>query len=173
MYPSLAAYPRYWVSLSSNSKFTRKNRSRLRLQAWWTQIDSWRSRDCLKYDRASTIIKPQWVIESIGARDDVVDPKTETLVDGLPTFTARVAGESDLPRRSGVDSPAGRPRRADPALLRIARRVPQPPQSFWRASARAPSWWVDARALRAKREPVPTARTDRGRSERSETHRRE
>lgn len=35
----------------------------------------------------------------IGARDDVVDPETETLVDGLPTFTARVAGDSDLPRR--------------------------------------------------------------------------
>ena len=35
----------------------------------------------------------------IGAHDDVVDPKTETLVEGLPTFTARVAGESDLRRR--------------------------------------------------------------------------
>ena len=35
------------------------------LDAWWTQIDSWRARDCLKYDRASTIIKPQWVIEKL------------------------------------------------------------------------------------------------------------
>ncbi|KIO50403.1 acetolactate synthase 3 catalytic subunit [Nitrosospira sp. NpAV] len=35
------------------------------LEAWWTQIDLWRARDCLKYDRASTIIKPQMVIEKL------------------------------------------------------------------------------------------------------------
>lgn len=35
------------------------------LNAWWTQIDLWRARDCLKYDRASTIIKPQMVIEKL------------------------------------------------------------------------------------------------------------
>ena len=29
------------------------------LDAWWTQIDLWRARDCLKYDRTSPIIKPQ------------------------------------------------------------------------------------------------------------------
>lgn len=32
----------------------------------------------------------------IGARDDVVDPVQETLIDGLPTFTARMHGVSDL-----------------------------------------------------------------------------
>jgi acetolactate synthase-1/2/3 large subunit len=35
------------------------------LKAWWEQIDLWKSRDCLKYDRASTIIKPQMVIEKL------------------------------------------------------------------------------------------------------------
>ncbi|HET6756132.1 MAG TPA: acetolactate synthase 3 catalytic subunit [Burkholderiales bacterium] len=35
------------------------------LKAWWTQIELWRSRDCLKYDRTSAIIKPQWVIEKL------------------------------------------------------------------------------------------------------------
>ncbi len=35
------------------------------LDAWWTQIDLWRARDCLKYDRASSIIKPQMVIEKL------------------------------------------------------------------------------------------------------------
>ncbi|SFW10735.1 acetolactate synthase 3 catalytic subunit [Nitrosovibrio sp. Nv17] len=35
------------------------------LDAWWAQIDSWRARDCLKYDRASAIIKPQRVIETL------------------------------------------------------------------------------------------------------------
>ena len=35
------------------------------LDAWWSQIDLWRARDCLKYDRASPIIKPQMVIEKL------------------------------------------------------------------------------------------------------------
>ena len=35
------------------------------LKAWWSQIDQWRSRDCLKYDRASSIIKPQFVVEKL------------------------------------------------------------------------------------------------------------
>src|SRR5687767_2819224 len=29
------------------------------LEVWWTQIELWRGRDCLKYDRATEIIKPQ------------------------------------------------------------------------------------------------------------------
>ena len=32
------------------------------LEAWWQQIATWRARNCLKYDRASKIIKPQFVI---------------------------------------------------------------------------------------------------------------
>jgi len=35
------------------------------LAAWWKQIDEWRGRDCLKYDRSSAIIKPQSVIETL------------------------------------------------------------------------------------------------------------
>ena len=35
------------------------------LAAWWKQIGEWRGRDCLKYDRASKIIKPQFVIEKL------------------------------------------------------------------------------------------------------------
>jgi acetolactate synthase-1/2/3 large subunit len=35
------------------------------LAAWWKQIDAWRSKDCLKYDRSSAIIKPQMVIEKL------------------------------------------------------------------------------------------------------------
>jgi acetolactate synthase-1/2/3 large subunit len=35
------------------------------LKAWWNQIDQWRSRDCLRYDKASDIIKPQFVVEKL------------------------------------------------------------------------------------------------------------
>ena len=35
------------------------------LKAWWQQIDAWRDRKCLSYDRNSPIIKPQYVIEKL------------------------------------------------------------------------------------------------------------
>jgi acetolactate synthase I/II/III large subunit len=35
------------------------------LQAWWSQIEEWRKRDCLKYDRKSSVIKPQYVVEKL------------------------------------------------------------------------------------------------------------
>ena len=35
------------------------------LDAWWKQINEWRGRDCLKYDRKSEKIKPQFVVEKL------------------------------------------------------------------------------------------------------------
>jgi len=35
------------------------------LPEWWRQIDEWRSKDCLRYDRDSELIKPQFVIEKL------------------------------------------------------------------------------------------------------------
>jgi acetolactate synthase-1/2/3 large subunit len=36
------------------------------LGAWWEQIEAWRKRDCLKYDRKNLdVIKPQYVIETL------------------------------------------------------------------------------------------------------------
>ncbi|MEW5943874.1 MAG: acetolactate synthase 3 catalytic subunit [Pseudomonadota bacterium] len=35
------------------------------LKAWWDRIGEWRARECLKYDRASAIIKPQFVLEKL------------------------------------------------------------------------------------------------------------
>ena len=35
------------------------------LREWWAQIEQWRGRDCLRYDRASKIIKPQYVVEKL------------------------------------------------------------------------------------------------------------
>ena len=36
-----------------------------KLKAWWKTIEEWRGKDCLKYDRASKIIKPQFVVEKL------------------------------------------------------------------------------------------------------------
>ena len=36
------------------------------LSAWWETIETWRSKDCLKYDRSNTdVIKPQYVVETL------------------------------------------------------------------------------------------------------------
>ncbi|MBA2351933.1 MAG: acetolactate synthase 3 catalytic subunit [Burkholderiales bacterium] len=44
---------------------TREKPEEAALAAWWSQIEEWRARDCLKYDRASAIIKPQYVVEKL------------------------------------------------------------------------------------------------------------
>ena len=33
--------------------------------AWWKQIDEWRTKDCLRYDKKSDLIKPQFVVEKL------------------------------------------------------------------------------------------------------------
>jgi len=35
------------------------------LKAWWAQIETWRGKNCLGYDRSSDIIKPQYVVEKL------------------------------------------------------------------------------------------------------------
>jgi len=35
------------------------------LDNWWKQIEQWRSKDCLRYDRNSEVIKPQFAVETL------------------------------------------------------------------------------------------------------------
>jgi len=35
------------------------------LKAWWSQIEQWRSKQCLRYDHTSKLIKPQYVLEKL------------------------------------------------------------------------------------------------------------
>jgi acetolactate synthase-1/2/3 large subunit len=35
------------------------------LKAWWAEIAEWRGKKCLEYDRSSSLIKPQFVIEKL------------------------------------------------------------------------------------------------------------
>jgi len=44
---------------------SKKKPNKKALDAWWQQIDRWRSVDCLQYDRDSQKIKPQFVIEQL------------------------------------------------------------------------------------------------------------
>jgi acetolactate synthase-1/2/3 large subunit len=50
------------------NKYLAENERRIEsgaLQSWWQQIEEWRAQDCLKYDRTSEVIKPQYVIEQL------------------------------------------------------------------------------------------------------------
>ncbi|TDI82774.1 MAG: acetolactate synthase 3 catalytic subunit [Betaproteobacteria bacterium] len=46
-------------------KASKEKNDRAAIKSWWAQIDQWRKRDCLKYDRRSAIIKPQMVVEKL------------------------------------------------------------------------------------------------------------
>jgi len=46
-------------------KASKEKTERAAIKSWWAQIDQWRARDCLKYDRKSAIIKPQMVVEKL------------------------------------------------------------------------------------------------------------
>jgi acetolactate synthase I/II/III large subunit len=35
------------------------------LNAWWSQINEWRKRDCLAYKNSNEVIKPQWVVDKL------------------------------------------------------------------------------------------------------------
>ena len=46
-------------------KQRKKKLDQTALKAWWAEIDQWRAKDCLRYDRNSPLIKPQSVIETL------------------------------------------------------------------------------------------------------------
>jgi acetolactate synthase-1/2/3 large subunit len=49
--------------------------------AWWRQIDAWRARDCLRYDKSRTdLIKPQYALERLYALTRERDPYITTEV---------------------------------------------------------------------------------------------
>jgi acetolactate synthase-1/2/3 large subunit len=46
-------------------KMAREKPDATALNTWWTQIELWRSKNCLNYNRNSPIIKPQYVVEKL------------------------------------------------------------------------------------------------------------
>ena len=51
--------------LLAQIKATSQRPDPVALAAWWAQIDEWRAKDCLKYNRKSELIKPQYVVEKL------------------------------------------------------------------------------------------------------------
>lgn len=63
--PIVGSVPDVLDELIKLLQASREKPDQTAIDAWWTQIGLWRARDCLKYDRASPIIKPQMVIERL------------------------------------------------------------------------------------------------------------
>jgi acetolactate synthase I/II/III large subunit len=71
---TLGALLAAWRRLAPRSDGAARN-------AWWRQVDSWRARDCLRYDRSrKDIIKPQYALERLYALTSGRDPYITTEV---------------------------------------------------------------------------------------------
>lgn len=46
-------------------KARQKRADQAALKDWWTQIDGWRARNCLSYNRTESVIKPQYALERL------------------------------------------------------------------------------------------------------------
>jgi len=55
------------------------------LQSWWAQINEWRKRDCLAYRNSDEVIKPQFVVETLGR-----------LTKGIDTFITSDVGQHQM-----------------------------------------------------------------------------
>jgi acetolactate synthase-1/2/3 large subunit len=53
------------VEMSAMIKAAGPLKNKAKLDAWWSQINEWRKKDCLSFDRDSEIVKPQYVVEKI------------------------------------------------------------------------------------------------------------
>jgi len=51
------------MSAQIRSAPARKNQAKVK--AWWDQIALWQTKDCLKYDTKSQIVKPQYVVQKL------------------------------------------------------------------------------------------------------------
>ena len=51
--------------MTAQLKVSGSRKNDAKLAAWWAQINEWRKKDCLKYDEASQIVKPQYVVQKL------------------------------------------------------------------------------------------------------------
>lgn len=63
--PIVGSVSHVLVELIKLLETSKEKTNQAALKSWWKQINQWRERDCLKYDRKSPIIKPQMVVEKL------------------------------------------------------------------------------------------------------------
>lgn len=63
--PILGDVKQVLVELSNAITASKREPNAKALKNWWKQIKEWSSKDCLRYDRNSALIKPQFVVEKL------------------------------------------------------------------------------------------------------------
>ena len=53
------------VEMTAQLKAAGPRKNGDKVASWWDQINEWRKKDCLKYDEASQIVKPQYVVQKL------------------------------------------------------------------------------------------------------------
>jgi len=53
------------VEMTAQLKAAGPRKNGDKVAAWWDQINEWRKKECLKYDEASQIVKPQYVVQKL------------------------------------------------------------------------------------------------------------
>lgn len=53
------------IEMTAQLKAAGPRKNSDKVAAWWDQINEWRKKDCLKYDEASQIVKPQYVVQKL------------------------------------------------------------------------------------------------------------
>jgi acetolactate synthase-1/2/3 large subunit len=53
------------VEMTAQIKAAGPRKNGDKVAAWWDQINEWRKKDCLKYDEASQIVKPQYGVQKL------------------------------------------------------------------------------------------------------------
>ena len=61
--PIVGSVDRVMEDMLKALKESKKEQDKDSLDSWWNQIEQWRAKNCLKYDRNSEMIKPQYALE--------------------------------------------------------------------------------------------------------------
>jgi len=64
-FPIVGTVPSVLTEMIKQIKSSNKSVDKEALVTWWQQIDDWRGLNCMAYDRASSLIKPQYVVEML------------------------------------------------------------------------------------------------------------
>ena len=63
--PLIGDVKKVLTELSNATTASKRQPDAKAIKNWWSQIKDWASKDCLRYDRNSALIKPQFVVEKL------------------------------------------------------------------------------------------------------------
>ena len=63
--PIVGDIKRVLTDMNKELQASKKKPDAKAIKSWWAQIEKWRATNCLRYDRNSALIKPQYVVEKL------------------------------------------------------------------------------------------------------------